>query len=258
FAEVFQQGMAKADWGNRVVWVPNAIKHNQPANPNVVKSWATELDLIPECELKVEGVAGIAAGLAAMNPAFSEAFALLKQPSKAYGKPSAKPSPKTMANQEQEQEGQEQEETLALTALAIVKVPMSADDVERVYAAYPRHVGRAKALEAIRKAVTRLGTGKDVPVMDCASALVFLREAVVRYARSPAANAGNYTPHAATWFNQARYFDDEREWQHGTNTGHTAGNGAGAIASRALAAREQARAAIANSGPADGAWNGET
>ena len=259
FAEVFREGMAKADWGNRVVWVPNAIKHNQPANPNVVKSWATELDLIPECELKVEGVAGIAAALAVMNPAFLEAFALLKQPSKASRKTSAKPSPKTMANQEQEQERQEQEETLALTALATVKVSMSADDVERVYAAYPRHVGKAKAaLEAIRKAVTHLGTGKDVPAMDCASALAFLYEAVMRYARSPAGNAGNYTPHAATWFNQQRYFDDEREWQHGTNTGHTAGSGAGALASRALAARDQARASIANSGPTDGAWNGAT
>jgi hypothetical protein len=160
-----------------------------------------------------------------------------------------------MANQKQDQE-QEQEETLAFTALATVKVSMSADDVERVYTAYPRHVGRTKALEAIRKAVTHLGTGKDVPAMDCASALVFLRDAVMRYARSPAGNAGNYTPHAATWFNQARYFDDEREWQHGTNTEHTAGNRAGALASRALAAREQARAAIADSGPADGARSG--
>jgi uncharacterized protein YdaU (DUF1376 family) len=150
------------------------------------------------------------------------------------------------------------ENTLALTAVAVVKVPMSADEVERVYAAYPRHVGRAKALEAIRKAVTRLRTGKDVPAMGCTSALVYLRKAVERYARSPAGNAGKYTPHAATWFNQARYFDDEREWQLGTNTQHATGNGTGGIASRALAARKQARTAIANSGPADGAWNSAT
>jgi hypothetical protein len=74
FEEVFQQGMAKADWHHRVIWIPNSIKHNEPASPNVVKSWATELDLIPECELKGEAVAGIAAALAAMNPAFSGAF----------------------------------------------------------------------------------------------------------------------------------------------------------------------------------------
>lgn len=263
FEEVFQLGMAKADWGNRVVWLPNGIKHNEPASPNVVKSWATELDLIPECELKVEGIAGIASALSAMNPAFSEAFSLWKQPAKTCGKasrkpsakPSAKPSPKTMANQEQEQE---QEKTLSLTSRAVVKAPMSADEVQRVYEAYPRQVGRAKAIEAIRNAVARLGTGKDAPAMDCASALAFLLEAVVRYAMSPAGNAGKFTPYPATWFNQEKYFDDKREWQHGTNSGHTAGNGAGAVASRALAEREQARAAIANSGLAGGAWNGET
>jgi hypothetical protein len=63
--------------------------------------------------------------------------------------------------------------TLALTAFATVKVSMSADDVDRVYTAYPPHVGRAKALDAIRKAATHLGTGKDVPAMDYASALSF-------------------------------------------------------------------------------------
>ncbi|WP_158789032.1 hypothetical protein [Granulicella sp. L46] len=256
FEEVFREGMAKADWHHRVVWIPNAIKHNQPANPNVVKSWWAELDLIPECELKVVGVAGIAAGLAAMNPVFSEAFALLKQPSKTSGKPSAKHLGKVMANQEQQQE-QEQQETLALTAVAVVNGPMSADQVERVYAAYPRHVGKAKAIEAIRKAVVRLGTGKDFPAMDCATALVFLLEAVVRFAGTPAGNAGKFTPYGATWFNQARYFDNEKEWLHGTNTGYSAGNGAGALASRALAAREQARAAIENGGSVDSAWNGE-
>lgn len=124
FAEVFQQGMAKADWSNRVVWIPNAIRHNEPASPNVVKSWANELDLIPECELKAEAVAGIGEALATMNPAYSEAFRSLQQPPMPSAKPSrkasAKASPKTMPNQEQEQQQQqEQQETLALTALAV-------------------------------------------------------------------------------------------------------------------------------------------
>src|SRR4051812_17634419 len=54
FGEVFREGMAKADWGARLVWVPNAIKYNQPANPNVVKSWRTAWALLPECPLKAE------------------------------------------------------------------------------------------------------------------------------------------------------------------------------------------------------------
>ena len=44
FREVFREGMAFADWTAHVVWVPNAIKYNQPANPNVVKSWAAAWD----------------------------------------------------------------------------------------------------------------------------------------------------------------------------------------------------------------------
>jgi hypothetical protein len=54
FNELCAQGMAKADWDAQVVWVPNAIKYNQPANPNVVKSWKVHWDEIPECSLKLE------------------------------------------------------------------------------------------------------------------------------------------------------------------------------------------------------------
>jgi len=54
FHELFEKGMAKADFKARIVWLPNAIKHNPPANPNIVKSWKKEFDLLPECPLKLE------------------------------------------------------------------------------------------------------------------------------------------------------------------------------------------------------------
>jgi hypothetical protein len=53
FQEVFTQGMVKADFEARVIFIPNAIKYNKPQSPNVVKSWATHWDEIPECELKL-------------------------------------------------------------------------------------------------------------------------------------------------------------------------------------------------------------
>ena len=31
FHEVFREGLAKGDWEARVIWLPNAIKHNPPA-----------------------------------------------------------------------------------------------------------------------------------------------------------------------------------------------------------------------------------
>lgn len=109
FREVSDQGMAKADFVARLVWLPNAIKHNKPESPNVVKSWAPEFDLLPECPLKLEALEAIKAFVCALGPGFSGAFAgAFESPGKASGKPSGKPSSKTMPNQEQEQE-QEQE-----------------------------------------------------------------------------------------------------------------------------------------------------
>src|SRR5690606_31980160 len=32
--------------------LPNFLKYNPPANPNVVKAWAKSLDLLPECALR--------------------------------------------------------------------------------------------------------------------------------------------------------------------------------------------------------------
>jgi len=52
--EIESKGMAKADWTNRVIWLPNAIRYNPPESPNVVASWRAALDEIPDCELKNE------------------------------------------------------------------------------------------------------------------------------------------------------------------------------------------------------------
>jgi hypothetical protein len=121
FHEVLDQGMAKADFENRVVWLPNAIKHNKPASPNVVTSWEAELDLIPECALKSEAIAVIEEFLNTLGPAYAQAFAAIKKGSR---KPLRKPSSKATAIQEQEQqqhleEHQEQTKSLALTACAV-------------------------------------------------------------------------------------------------------------------------------------------
>ncbi len=123
FAEIESQGMARADWDARVVWIRRAVVYNFPESPNVVKSWRPYLDEIAECPLKAEACDVLRAALADIGPAFADAF------DKASGKPSGKPSGKASAkaslkpqvgskfqgvdtpsaNQEQEQE-QEQEQ----------------------------------------------------------------------------------------------------------------------------------------------------
>jgi hypothetical protein len=89
--------MAEADWKARVVWVPKAIRYNEPESPNVIKGWRKAWDEIPECHLKLKSLQELrdyvesnpkhkAAWLKAFREVFPEAF--------------AKGSP----NQEQEQE----------------------------------------------------------------------------------------------------------------------------------------------------------
>jgi hypothetical protein len=90
FGEVFRKGLAEADWKARVVWVPNAVKYNQPESPNVVKSWRHAWDEIPECALKAEAHERLKAFMKGLGEGFAKAFA------EACGQP--------LPNQEQEQE----------------------------------------------------------------------------------------------------------------------------------------------------------
>lgn len=98
FQEVCQQGMAQADFKARVMWIPNAILHNKPASPNVVRGWANHFDLIPECDLKRKALKSLQASVHAVGEPFGKAF------DEAFAKALAKPSAKTLPNQEQEQE----------------------------------------------------------------------------------------------------------------------------------------------------------
>lgn len=91
-----------------------------------------------------------------------------------------------------------------------------------IYSAYPRKIGKPHALKAIEKAIYRLMSGKDkgspkdiFSSMD--DAVVFLIQRVRMFARSPAGQNGQFTPHPATWFNQSRYTDDETEWSKDGN-----------------------------------------
>ena len=106
FQEVFENGMAKADFKARLVWLPNAMKHNKPESPNVVRSWRVELDLLPECDLKNEAISRIREILESIGPSYVQAFdeVLCGDSHNPSSKASGKPSSKTIPNQEQEQE----------------------------------------------------------------------------------------------------------------------------------------------------------
>lgn len=51
FQELSDAGLVKADWKSGLVWIPNGVIHNPPANPNVVASWRATAKELPECQL---------------------------------------------------------------------------------------------------------------------------------------------------------------------------------------------------------------
>ncbi|WP_437279323.1 hypothetical protein WME90_01845 [Sorangium sp. So ce375] len=75
FAELERARMATADWDAQVVFLPNAIKHNAPPNPNTVLSYRAYWDEIPECALKIAGLEPIIAHLMTCPESFRDAFA---------------------------------------------------------------------------------------------------------------------------------------------------------------------------------------
>lgn len=74
FSEVFRQGMVKADWKSRLVYLPNAKIYDSPANPNVVKHWGKLFEDLPECPLKSQIYQDLKSFIEPFSKGFHEAF----------------------------------------------------------------------------------------------------------------------------------------------------------------------------------------
>jgi len=168
FQEVSDLGMAKADFKSRLVWLPNAVKHNKPESPNVVRGWMSELDLLPECDLKRDALADIEASLMLIGMAYIEAFngvppSVRVKSNQPQTKPSAKPSDKplekassepsveAMPNQEQEQE-QENISTNVLVLTAGESAPAIPDcPFDAILAAYHESLPVCPAVKVLNE-----------------------------------------------------------------------------------------------------------
>jgi hypothetical protein len=127
FKEILSEGMVKDSPKDRLIWLPNAVRHNPPASPNVIRSWASALDILPECDLLTVAIEAMREDVYSLDKsgegfreAFDEVFgealpkaspeglpeALLKAMPEAFGEGNAKP----LANQEQEQKQNQKEE----------------------------------------------------------------------------------------------------------------------------------------------------
>jgi hypothetical protein len=102
FAELYREGLAKASWSDRLIWIVNALKYNEPDNPNVVKSWKSYWDEVPECNLKDEIQLHFVQYFKAKGIGFQTA--LINSMPNPLRNPFGNGSPNGMPNQEQEQE----------------------------------------------------------------------------------------------------------------------------------------------------------
>jgi hypothetical protein len=75
-------------------------------------------------------------------------------------------------------------------------------DCDRVYSAYPRKVGKAKALAAIEKALKLIPFAELLPIVES-------------FAKAVQGRESRFVPHPATWFGQQRWLDDQSEWYDG-------------------------------------------
>lgn len=74
--EVLDQGLARVDWSCGLVWLPNALSHNEPSSPNVVASWRKAARELPDCKLLRDAIAEIGAYLEGMGPEWLAAWDL--------------------------------------------------------------------------------------------------------------------------------------------------------------------------------------
>jgi hypothetical protein len=115
---------------------------------------------------------------------------------------------------------EEKENTLAQPSLSELELvppekPRFTDaDIETIYQAYPRKIGKGDALKAIKNALKRIDS--ETPAQD-------LLAIVKEFAQSPAGQKGDYTPYPASWFNAKRYLDDPDEWEGDRRNGRSNG-----------------------------------
>jgi hypothetical protein len=208
FAEIAAMGMAEADWRARVIWVPKAVKHNEPASPSVVKEWARALEEIPECVLKAKAVAAITSYLRNRGPSWLAAWPAGQPAGQLDGQGAGEPGP----HQEQEQEQEQEQDRLDAPADAAetvllhdeVREPEIVEPVEvlfgRFWTVYPRRVAKKHALKTFRA------------LKPTAALVDEMLKAIDDAKISPDWNrdGGRYIPYPATWLRGERWKDEPR------------------------------------------------
>ncbi len=131
FREVLAEGLAEFDEKTRMCFIPNAVRHNMPPNPNVVKSWRTTWLQLPECPLRERIYDHLSTVLFEVGESFGNAFA--EGCGKGSGNPSVKGSGNGMAKQEAGTGSRKQEKKKPTASSATPTVPCPYDSIVDLY-----------------------------------------------------------------------------------------------------------------------------
>ncbi|MDQ0590993.1 hypothetical protein [Variovorax paradoxus] len=144
FQQVLQKGMAEHDQKAHLIALPNFLVYNRPESPNVVKSWGSALDLLPECALKTRVVARCKAFVEGLTEGFVEAL------------PDAFRQPMPNQEQEQEQEQEQKKEPTGSVGKTDLPACRTQDVVDAYHAALPELPGVKLMNDGRRKATGKL------------------------------------------------------------------------------------------------------
>lgn len=76
FREALSKGMVKVDEKASLLVVPKFLSHNPPESPNVVTSWNSQWELLPECDLLSLYLQEVKAFTEGLGEGFRKAFAI--------------------------------------------------------------------------------------------------------------------------------------------------------------------------------------
>lgn len=94
--EVEEAGMIATSQRPPLIFLPKAITHNQPANPNIIKGWKSHWDEIPECPLRDRALFTLRRSIKdSLQPTFDRIFR--EELARAHGRP-VDPSPPVPVN----------------------------------------------------------------------------------------------------------------------------------------------------------------
>ena len=142
FDEAKREGLVKADWKARVVWIPKAWKYNSPESPNVVRSWRIPWDETPECSLKLE----IYQCLKVFVEGFKEGFR------KAFTESCRMPSP----NQDPDPDPEQDDLSLSACEVSNVNAKSAHDWLTYFNARYWSKMGKQRGCSSDAKASANL------------------------------------------------------------------------------------------------------